>query len=206
LRRHWVHKHRGFLGEKAIQAQATKVGLEGVARRLFAERGFAAVSAEELVARAGLTRGALYHHYDGKEGLFETVVESVMRDVHAKLAADAAAETDPLQGLHRGIHAFLKICTQPSVQRILLIDAPAVLGWPKWREMDARYGLGLLRSALTNAMKAGLLQTQDADVLAHLLLGALTEAAMIIARSKNPSKSRKAAEHALASMLSGWRV
>lgn len=206
MRRHWVHKHRGFLGEKAIQAQATKVGLEGVARRLFAERGFAAVSAEELVARAGLTRGALCHHYDGKEGLFETVVESVMRDVHAKLAADAAAETDPLQGLHRGIHAFLKICTEPSVQRILLIDAPAVLGWPKWREMDARYGLGLLRSALTNAMKAGLLQKQDADVLAHLLLGALTEAAMIIARSKNPSKSRKAAEHALASMLSGWRV
>jgi AcrR family transcriptional regulator len=193
-------------GKKAMQTRATKVTLERVARRLFAERGFAEVSAEELVARAGLTRGALYHHYGGKEVLFETVVERVMQDVHAKLAADAAAEPDPLQGLYRGIHAFLKICTQPSVQRILLIDAPAVLGWPKWREMDARYGLGLLRSALSSAMKAGLLRTQDADVLAHLLLGALTEAAMMIARSKSPAKSRKAAEHALASMLSGWRV
>jgi AcrR family transcriptional regulator len=193
-------------GKKAIQAEATKATLERVARRLFAERGFAAVSAEELVARAGLTRGALYHHYDGKEGLFAAIVESVMKDMHAKLAADAAAEPEPLRGLLRGIHAFLEVCTRPSVQRILLIDAPAVLGWPKWREMDARYGLGLLKSALSNAMKRGLLRTQDADVLAHLLLGALTEAAMIIARSKTPAKSRKAAEQALASMVSGWRA
>ncbi|HXR34511.1 MAG TPA: TetR/AcrR family transcriptional regulator [Candidatus Binataceae bacterium] len=192
--------------KKAIRAQATRTRLEHVARGLFAERGFAEVSAEELVARAGVTRGALYHHYNGKEGLFETVVESVMKDVHSKLAADAAGQPDPLRGLHRGIETFLKICTQPAVQRILLIDAPAILGWPKWREMDARYGLGLLRGALSGAMKAGLLRTQDADVLAHLLLGALIEAAMMIGRSKSPLKSRKAAEKALASMISGWRA
>jgi AcrR family transcriptional regulator len=191
---------------KTKQAEATKVKLEKVARELFAERGFAEVSAEELVARAGVTRGALYHHYNGKEGLFEAVVEGAMKEVHAKLAAEAAGAADPLQGLQRGIHAFLNISTQPSIQRILLIDAPAVLGWHKWRKMDDRYGLGLLKRGLSYAMKAGLLRNRDVDVMAHLLQGALTEAAMVIARSKKPSKARKDAEQALASIFSGWRA
>jgi AcrR family transcriptional regulator len=191
---------------KTKQAEATKAKLERVARELFAERGFTELSAEELVARAGVTRGALYHHYNGKEGLFEAIVEGAMKEVHAKLAMEAAGEADPLRGLLRGIHAFLNISTQPSIQRILLIDAPAVLGWHKWRKMDDRYGLGLLKRGLSNAMKAGLLRNQDVDVMAHLLQGALTEAAMVIARSKKPAKARKAAERALASMISGWRA
>lgn len=190
---------------KAAQALATKQKLERVARELFAERGFAGVSAEELVAKADVTRGALYHHYDGKEGLFEAIVDLVMREVHAKLAAEAAGQSDPLQALEHGIGVFLKVCTEPNVQRILLVDAPAVLGWPKWREMDARYGFGLVKQALAGAMKAGLLRRQDVDVLAHVLLGALTEAAMVIARSQDPAKSRKAAERAFASIIAGWK-
>jgi AcrR family transcriptional regulator len=190
----------------AARSLATRHKLERVARELFAERGFAAVSAEELVAKAEVTRGALYHHYDGKEGLFEAVVDAVMQEVHAQLAKEAALLADPLQALQRGMSVFLRVCTEPGVQRILLIDAPAVLGWPKWREMDAKYGLGLLKQALSAAMKAGLLQRQDADVLAHLLLGALTEAAMVIARSPSPAKSQKAAERALGSMLKSWSV
>lgn len=193
-------------GTKAAQTVTTKRKLERVARELFAERGFTRVSSEELVAKADVTRGALYHHYDGKEGLFEAVVDTVMQEVHAKLAREAAALSDPLQALERGISVFLKVCSEPSVQKILLIDAPAVLGWPKWRAMDAKYGLGLLKQALSAAMKARLLRRQDIDVLAHLLLGALTEAAMVIARSHNPSKSQKAAERALAAMIKSWRL
>jgi AcrR family transcriptional regulator len=190
---------------KAAQTLATKQKLERVARGLFAERGFAGVSAEEIVAKADVTRGALYHHYDGKEGLFEAVVDALMREVHAKLAAEAAGLPDPLQALERGVHVFLKVCTEPNVQRILLVDAPAVLGWHKWREMDARYGLGLVKQALSGAMQAGSLLHQDVDILAHVLLGALTEAAMVIARSQSPSKSRKAAERAIGSVIAGWR-
>jgi AcrR family transcriptional regulator len=193
-------------GTKAAQTATTKRKLEQVARELFAERGFTRVSSEELVAKADVTRGALYHHYDGKEGLFEAVVDTVMQEVHARLAREAAALSDPLQALERGISVFLKVCSEPSVQKILLIDAPAVLGWPKWREMDAKYGLGLLKQALSAAMKARLLRRQDIDVLAHLLLGALTEAAMVIARSHNPPKSQKAAERALAAMIKSWRL
>src|SRR5262249_45006165 len=143
---------------KAAQTQATREKLERVARELFAQRGFAGVSAEELVAKAGVTRGALYHHYDGKEGLFEAVVDGVMQDVHARLAAAAAKQDDPLDALEHGIAVYLKICADEKVQRILLVDAPAVLGWPRWRELDAKYGFGLIKQALGRAAEAGLLR------------------------------------------------
>jgi AcrR family transcriptional regulator len=191
---------------KTAQTAATKARLETVAREIFAERGFEAVSAEELVAKAEVTRGALYHHYDGKEGLFAAVVETVMRELHAELVRETAALADPLLALERGIGVFLKACSEPAMQRILLVDAPAVLGWQRWREMDAKYGLGLIRRALSAAVSMGLLEKREVDVLAHLLLGSLTEAAMVIARSPNPSKTRKAAERALASMIEGCRV
>lgn len=191
---------------KAAQTAATRTRLEKVARELFAARGFEAVSAEELVAKADVTRGALYHHYDGKEGLFAAVVEAVMRELHAELVRETAGLADPLAALERGFSVFLKACSEPSAQRILLIDAPAVLGWQRWREMDAKYGLGLIRQALSAAVAMQLLERRDVDVLAHLLLGSLTEAAMVIARSPNPAKARKAAERALVSVLEAWRA
>jgi AcrR family transcriptional regulator len=200
------HNRHAMNDTKAAQALQTRRKLEHVGRKLFAARGFASVSAEEIVAAAGVTRGALYHHYDGKEGLFETVVDTLMQEVHTKLAKSAAGAPDPLKAIERGIGAFLKVCTEPSVQTILLEDAPAVLGWPKWREMDAKYGFGLLKQALTGAMQAGLVEKQNVDVLTHILLGALTETAMVVARSEDPAKARAEAERALRSMLAGWRV
>jgi AcrR family transcriptional regulator len=191
---------------KAAQALETRRKLERVARKLFAERGFADVSAEEIVAKADLTRGALYHHYDGKEGLFEAIVDKLMQEVHAKLEKGASGAADPLQAVEDGIRVFLKVCTEPSTQRILLIDAPAILGWPKWREMDAKYGFGLLKRALVGAMQVSLIRKQNVDLLAHILFGALTEAAMVVVRSNDPVKARAEAERALASMLAGWRI
>src|ERR1700722_13888680 len=94
-------------------------------------------------AKADVTRGALYHHYDGKEGVFEAVVDTVMQEVHAKLVTETAALSDPLQALERGIGVFLEVCSEPSVQRILLVDAPAVLGWTKWRGVGAGGGVGV---------------------------------------------------------------
>ena len=137
---------------KTAQTAATKSKLEAIARALFSERGFEAVSAEELVAKAKVTRGALYHHYNGKEGLFAAVVETMMRELHAELLRETAGLADPLSALERGVAIFLKACSEPDVQRILLVDAPAVLGWQAWRKMDAKYGLGLVRSALSAAM------------------------------------------------------
>src|SRR5262249_16229814 len=185
---------------KAAQALQTRRNLEQVARKLFASRGFANVSAEEIVAAADVTRGALYHHYDGKEGLFEAVVDALMQDVHAKLAKSATGASDPLQAIERGIGAFLKVVADRTVHSILLADAAAGLGWPKWRERDAKYGFGLLRQALAGAMQADLVRKQNVDVLTHILLGALTETAMVVARSNDPAKAREEAERALISM------
>ena len=191
---------------KASQAQATRQKLERVARSAFAERGFADVSAEELAARADVTRGALYHHYGGKEGLFERVVEVMMQELHAALLEQAEESRDPLQAIELGLAVFLKTCTERGKQKILLIDAPAVLGWTKWREMDTQYGFGLIKRALAAAIKAGLLRRTDVNVLAHVLLGAVMEAAMVIARAPHSAKVRKDAQRALTSMLAGWRA
>ena len=191
---------------KTAQTAATKGKLETVARELFGARGFEAVSAEELVAKADVTRGALYHHYDGKEGLFAAVVETVMGELHGQLAREAAGQGDPLKALQLGVIVFLKACSEPSLQQILLVDAPAVLGWQRWRELDAKYGLGLLKQALTSAAAAGSLRGGDVDVSAHLLLGAITEAAMLIARAPNPARARKTAERALMAVIEGCRT
>jgi AcrR family transcriptional regulator len=191
---------------KASQSEATRKRLEEVAHKLFAERGFSEVSGEELVAAAQVTRGALYHHYDGKDGLFEAVVENAMREVQEKIAAQAGGTRDPLRALQQGVAAFLTLSTQPGLQRILLIDAPAVLGWPKWRAMDGRHGFGLMRNALAAAVKAGLLRGHDPDMLAHLLQGAVIEAAMVIARADDPARARKAAERGIGAIIDGWRA
>ena len=192
-------------GAKSARTEATKQKLERVARELFAEHGFAGVSAEQVVARADVTRGALYHHYSGKAGLFEAVVEANMREVHDKLVAKVAGALDPLDALTLGIVAFLDVCAEPVTHRLLLIEAPAVLGWNRWREMDAKYGFGLLKGALAAAMRTGQLRRQDVDVLGHVLLGALTELAMMISRSSSPHETRSAAQQAIISMIDGWR-
>src|SRR5262249_4105255 len=111
---------------------------------------------------------------------------------------------DPLRALEHSFGVFLRLCSEPLTQRLLLIDAPAVLGWSRWREMDARYGLGLLKQGLSAAMSAGQLRRGDVEVLAHLLLGALTEAAMVVARSPDSSATRRAAEDALVAMIRAW--
>lgn len=193
-------------GKKAAQSLATRRKLVQVGRKLFAARGFSGVSAEDIVAAADVTRGALYHQYDGKTGLFEAVVEAVMQDVHAKIARETAAIADPLRALDHGVGVFLKAGADPGLQQILFVDAPAVLGWLKWRAMDARYGLGLLKQALAGAMEAHLLRRLDVDLLAHILMGALTETAVLIAKSPHPTKARAEAGRVLASMIDGWRL
>jgi AcrR family transcriptional regulator len=195
-----------YVTTKAGQTLATKQALETAGRKLFAARGYAGVSAEDIVAAAGVTRGALYHHYDGKQGLFEAVVDSCMRELHLRLAQAAQRAPDPLQGLQAGIRAFLKHSTDGAIQRILLIDAPAALGWQKWREMDARYGLGLLRQGLAAAMQAGQIRKQPDRLLAQMLLAALIEAALLVSRAEHPARAQREAERTVMQLIDGLRV
>jgi AcrR family transcriptional regulator len=178
---------------KADRSQATRAALIATARELFAARGYAAVGTEEIVRAAGVTRGALYHHFDGKLELFAAVYEQVEAELVQSIAAavDVPGAT-PLQVLQTGAQAFLDACeSDPAVQRIALLDAPSVLGWERWREIGLRYGLGLVRGTIEAAVEAGEVEPQPAEPLAHLMLGAIDEGALLIARANDGGETRR---------------
>lgn len=172
-------RHRRTQAERRA---STRAALLAAARELFAERGFAAAGREEIVERAGVTRGAMYHHFASKEDLFRAVYEQVEDEVTAAVVEAAlAAGHDPLAGLRAGSLAFLDAAATPDVRRIVLLDAPSVLPVPVRRELSERYGLGLVRSALVEVMDAGLIARRPVEPLAHILLAALHEAATLVA-------------------------
>jgi AcrR family transcriptional regulator len=173
------------------RTEETREALIAAARSLFAERGFAAVGIEEIVRAARMTRGALYHHFDSKEDLFRAVYERVEQELVEHIAADAMSTSDPLDALRAGAGAFLDACEDPAVQRIALIDAPSVLGWEQWREIGLKYGFGLVQGTLQAAMDAGRIERQPVRPLAHLLLGSIDEAAMLVARANDRGKTKR---------------
>jgi len=190
---------------KQAQSDATRSELISVARRLFASKGYSDTGTEEIVQNAGVTRGALYHHFRDKEALFEAVFEQVEQEFVQKLV-QASASPDPWQGLKNGAQAFLDECLNPEIQQIVLLDAPSALGWQRWRELDAKYGLGLVRAALHAAIESGIIERQPVDPLAHMLLGALTEAAMLIARADNIAETRREVGESVDRLLESLRV
>ncbi len=187
------------------ERRSTREALIRVARELFAERGYAGVGTEEIVARAGVTRGALYHHFEDKRDLFRAVHEQLEAELVASIGERIAGIEDPWELISTGMRAFLDACTEPALMRISLLDAPAVLGWEEWREIDARHGLGLISFGLRNAMDGGLFREQEVKPLAHLMMGAMTEAAMVIANAADHDAARREVEPPLLALLDGLR-
>jgi AcrR family transcriptional regulator len=175
------------------------------ARELFAQRGYAEVGTEEIVRRAGVTRGALYHHFNGKRELLAQVYEQIEAEIAAQLGELETEDADALEVLTAGAAMFLDHCLEPEVQQIVLLDAPAVLGWEEWREIGARYGLGLIEGLLTVGMEQGEIRRQPITPLAHALLGALDEIAMLVARAEDPAAARAEAGETLAGLLRALR-
>src|SRR2546423_4413006 len=193
------------MSSRAQQSEATRRKLLRVGRDLFARRGFAGVATEEIVRRAGVTRGALYHHFRDKRDLFAAVVEQVEQEVMERVAEAALAETDAWDQQRAAIGAYLDVCLEPAVQRIVLTDAPSVLGVAAWREIEARYGLGLVSAGLQTTMEAGYIERQPVEPLAHLLLGALTEGGLLIARADDREKARREVGDGVDRILAGMR-
>lgn len=157
---------------------ATTEALLLAARRLFGRRGYTTVSSVAVAASARVTTGAMYHHFADKAALFEAVFEVVERDLAEAVQSAALGPGDPLRRLERGALAFLDAAREGVTRQIVLIDGPSVLGWERWREIDARHHLRPLKAALIAAMRARLVERRDPDALARLLMGALTEAAL----------------------------
>jgi AcrR family transcriptional regulator len=193
-------------GRREQEALATRDALVDAALQLFTQRGYAEVGTEEVVQRAKVTRGALYHHFDGKRDLLRAVYEQIEGEIAQDLAERAVSGASVLETLRLGADRFLDRCLEPEVQRIALLDAPAVLGWEQWREIGARYGLGLISALLTAGIEAGELRRQPVDPLAHALLGALDEIAMLVARADDPPRARAEAGKTLAGLIEALRV
>lgn len=160
--------------------------LVAAAEQMFATRGFAATSIDDINKAAKVTRGALYHHFESKTDIFRAVFEQKEKELVAAIAAAAAKAADPWKGFQRGCVAFLEACLEPSIQRIILIDGPAVLGWEAIREIESRHTLALIRQGLANSMKAARLTERPVEPLCDFVLGALSECAKGIARSSTP--------------------
>jgi AcrR family transcriptional regulator len=165
------------------RTEATTGQLLDAARRLFAADGYNATSLDGVVAAAGVTKGALYHHFSSKRDLFRGVFEREQAAL-AQVCHDAyAAEDDAWAGFHAGCRAFLESSLDPGVQRIVLLDAPAVLGWETVREIEARYSMAMIERGLSQAIEEGRIGPRPTGPLAHMLFGALCEGAMTVARS-----------------------
>ncbi len=177
---------------QAERSAATREILVTAARKLFAADGFSEVSTQAIVAEAGVTRGALYHQFADKTELFVAVYEQVEADLVGRVA-EALGEREPsgpVEAMRMGARLFLDLCAAPDVQRIVLVDAPAVLGWQRWREVGARYGLGVIEAMLTAAIADGAIPEQPVRASAHVLLGALDEAALYVSRAEDPERAR----------------
>lgn len=190
---------------QAERRDATRSALTAAGRELFAARGYDAVGTEELVAAAGVTRGALYHHFDGKRGLFAAVFEEVERELVERFPLEELTGSDPFATLVSATDLFLELSLGADLQRIALLDGPAVLGWERWHEIEARYGLGLIEAGLRAAIDAGQIRDQPVEELAVALLGALIEVALQLARADDPEAARERASGVLRTLLEGLR-
>lgn len=171
---------------------ATRAQLLAAARKLFAAKGFAEVSTQAVVEAAGVTRGALYHQFQDKADLFAALYEQVEEQLAADVVAAIAAEkpVGTMAAMRLGARLFLDHCSAPDVAQIVLIDAPSVLGWERWREVGIRYGLGIIEGMLAQAVDEGVVPPQPLRATAHVLLSALDEAALYISRAADPDVAR----------------
>lgn len=190
------------MNTKIDKGQATRQHVVTIATRLFAKSGYDGTSIEDVLAETELSRGALYYHFASKEKLFEAVLEALEADIAETLRNASAGLTDPAEGLRAGCDAFLKLASNATVRQIVLVDAPAVVGWQKWREIDARHGFGMMKLSLQAAAAQGRVRADLVDVFAHMLLAAMFETALIISRSDNPKAAARTGRTAVKELIS----
>lgn len=178
---------------QASRSAATREALIAAGRSLFAAHGFGEVGTEAIVQAAGVTRGALYHHFVDKTELFAAVFETVEADVIGRIGAAIAnsRQSDPIAQMRLGAGVWLEACAEPEIRRIALLDAPAVLGWERWRQIGARYGMGLVQGMLGQAIELGQIEPQPVAPLAHVLLGALRESALYLADAADRAEAQR---------------
>jgi AcrR family transcriptional regulator len=194
------------MAKQAERRAATTEAILNSGRRLFGERGFAATTIDDIAEAAGVAKGAVYHHFATKEALFEAVFDQVSRDLVSEIGGAVRTEKDVLAAMVAGTQHYFAACAKDATCQIILRDGPAVLGWERWREIDAQHFGGKIPRALAAAMDAGLLARQPVEPLARLLLGAMTEAAVACAGRSDVAKAGSEYSRASRSLIEALRV
>lgn len=193
------------MARQAERSAETIGAIETAARKLFTSRGFAATSIDDIAARAGVAKGAVYHHFASKEAIFARLVDAVQAELAAELAGTPPKRTtDPAELFADAVLGYLLAASEPERKRILLIDGPAVIGWQAWREIDAKYFGAGTRAAVTLLLGARA-SAREIDTVTHLLLGSVMEAALLCATAPDPRKTAREVTAALRQMLAGLR-
>jgi AcrR family transcriptional regulator len=183
------------------RTEATTTSLVTAARELFAEDGYAATSLDAVVSKAGVTKGALYHHFGGKRELFEAVFVAEQVRLSDAVMAAVATKDDPWDAFEAGCGAFIEACQEPGAQRIFLLDAPVALGWETIRRLESG-SLELMKQGIQMSIDAGSIPPRPVDPLAHLLFGAVCESAMVVARAPDQDTALRDALAELHRLLS----
>jgi len=194
------------MATQAERREKTRTSIVKAARRIFGERGFAATTMDDIAAGARVAKGAVYHHFSTKEALFEAVFEQASVDLVSDVARIARAENDPLAAMAAGTEGYFAACSKGPTGQIILRDGPAVLGWERWREIDAKHFGGKFLHALAAAMEAGIIARQPVEPLARLLLGAVTEAAVAVSAGPDIGGTGKDYARAFRALLDALRI
>jgi AcrR family transcriptional regulator len=200
-----MSEEQGAQGKRAAQGRATRGQLIDVATGLFAEHGYEGTSIEAVLTAAGVSRGALYHHFAGKEALFTAVLDALNERITVQLTEIIGATADPAEAVRTAALAWIDLAGDPVIQRIMLVDAPSVLGWEQWRAMDEGRTVGAMRAMLQAVADTGRLPGELVGPFAHMILAALDEAALVVARAPDSraavAEERQAVEEFLARLL-----
>jgi AcrR family transcriptional regulator len=189
------------MNKNVERGQATRAHLVDVATRLFAAHGYDGTSIQMVLAESGVSRGSLYHHFPGKDALFWAVLEEVGARGAQQGASAMQDAQDPVAALRAGLLVWIRLAGDQVMRQIMLIDAPAVLGWERWRELDEQGPLGVIRTCLEYAAETGLIDRRHVDTFAHIVLAAANEVSLMIARADDPAAALAAGESAAAEFL-----
>jgi len=191
---------------KVEQGEQTTRELIEIARQIFSEKGYADTSTTEIVKQAGVTRGALYHHFDGKEGLFRAVFESIQEGIGLAIMTAVEQSDNEWEQLIHGCQTFIAECANPQIQRIVLIDAPSVLGRETWRQVDEATTTRLLAEQLQAMHEAGKIKVRSPQAMAHLLAGAMNEAVLWVVEAEDSEQALKDAQAEIEVLIEGLRT
>jgi AcrR family transcriptional regulator len=190
---------------RAEYSESTRQALVDSAVDLFTKRGYAGTSLDEVVKRARVTKGALYHHFSGKQALFEAAFAQVETRAIESLTAVVTGDGDAWEVANAGLRAYVRKCLDPEYQRIIVHEAPVVMGWERWREAEEHFSFGLLRTAVQLLVDAGEIEELPVEIMARLLFGALSAGASTIASSSDPKRTGREVERAILRVLEGLR-